>query len=78
MMNADSVFQEHTARLNEPTAEAVRDAFAALPRRGCIECVCRWERRLEALAALEECGAFAITLEPVDAFGSARVVALKG
>ena len=78
MANMDSVFLEHTVRLTEPTADAVRDAFAALPRRGCLECVCRWERRLEALAALEDCGAFAITIAPVDAFGAARVVALKG
>jgi hypothetical protein len=77
-MSNDMDFQEHAVRLSEPTADAVRDAFAALPRRGCLECVCRWERRLEALAALEECGAFAITMEPVDGFVSVRTVALKG
>jgi len=72
MANIDSVFQEHTVRLSDPTAEAVRDAFAALPRQGCLECVCRWEGRLEVLAALEACGAFAITIEPVDGFMSVR------
>lgn len=72
------VCQEQTVRLNEPTAEAVRDAFGALPCRGCLECVCRWERRLEVLAALEESGAFAIHFVPVDGFEAARVVALKG
>jgi hypothetical protein len=78
MANMDSVFQEHTVRLSEPTVEAMRDTFAALPRRGCLECVCRWERRLEVLDALEACGAFAITIEPVDGFVSVRAVALKG
>ena len=77
-MNRDSEFQEHTVRLSEPAAAGVRDAFAALPRRGCLECICRWERRLEILAALEESGAFAIRLEPADGFAAVRVVALKG
>lgn len=65
-------------RLNDPSATAVRDAFAALPRQGCLEAVCGWERRLEVLAALEECGAFAIRIEPREGFSSVRVVALKG
>ena len=77
-MNRDSVFQEHTVRLIEPAEGAVRDAFAALPRRGCLECLCRWERRLEVLSALEESGAFAVCLRPVDGFRAVRIAALKG
>ena len=77
-MDGESVYAEPGVRLNEPTAEAVGDAFAALPRRGSLACVCRWERRLEVLAALEAGGAFAIRLEPCDGFAAARITALKG
>ena len=77
-MTRDSEFHEHAVRVSEATATAVRDAFAALPRRGCLEAVCRWEKRLEVLAALEESGAFAICLEPVDGFDVVRIVVLKG
>jgi hypothetical protein len=78
MTSSDAIFQEHAVRLSDPSAEAVHDAFAALPRQGCLECVCAWERRLELLAALEEVGAFAIRLEPLGGFASVRLVALKG
>ena len=64
--------------LDEPSAEAVRDAFAALPRRGALTIACRWERRLEILSALEACGAFAIRCDPFDGFARARISALKG
>jgi hypothetical protein len=77
-MKQDSAFLEHAVRLDDPTAEAVRDAFTALPRRGSLACVCRWERRLEILSALEESGAFAVRFEPFDGFSRARVSALKG
>jgi len=77
-MDGDSVYVEHGARLDNPTAEAVGDAFAALPRRGSLACVCRWGRRLDVLAALEACGAFAVRLEPCDGFAAARITALKG
>jgi hypothetical protein len=78
MMLNDSDFQQHAVRLGEPSADHVRDAFAALPRRGCLEAVCAWERRLEVLAALEEVGAFAVHFAAFDGFAAVRIVALKG
>ena len=71
MLN-DAAFLDHMVRLGELKTDAVRDAFAALPRRGCLEAVCAWERRLEVLAALEEVGAFAIHFEPLDGFAAVR------
>ena len=77
-MSSDLEFQEHAVRLNASSASAVRDAFSALPRRGCLECVCRWEQRLDTLAALEDSGAFAIHFEPLENFSAVRIIALKG
>ena len=77
-LSSDSDFQEHVVRLSDPSEADARDAFARLPRQGCLEAVCAWERRLELLAALEEVGAFAICLEPLAGFASVRIVALKG
>lgn len=77
-MIGDSVYAERSVRVENPTAEAVREAFAALPRQGSLACICRWERRLEILAALEEAGAFAIRMEPENGFASIRIAALKG
>jgi len=77
-MNRNIDFTEHSVRLDEPMADAVSDAFAALPRRGALTCTCRWERRLEVLSALEASGAFALRLEPFDGFDGVRISALKG
>jgi hypothetical protein len=77
-MANDSDFFSQRAQVASASAGAVREAFAALPRRGCLVCECRWEQRLEILSTLEACGAFAIRLEPLSGFESVRIVALKG
>ena len=56
----------------------VRDAFARLPKRGCIEVRCRWERRLEMQRMLADMGAFAICLRPLADFQEVLITALKG
>ena len=74
----DADYQEHSVRLCDPLTDDVRDAFARLPCRGCLEAECPWERRLEVLAALEEMGAFAIRFEALNGFAAVRIIALKG
>ncbi len=64
--------------LSDPTEAAVRESFTGLPRRGCIEVRCRWERRLELQRILSEAGAFAICLKPLAGFDEVLVTALKG
>jgi hypothetical protein len=78
MMTNDSDFQVHTVRVNEPSAEEVRDAFARLPRQGGLDVTCPWEQRLKLLSALEESGAFAIHFSINEGFKAVRIVALKG
>src|SRR5450830_1412330 len=71
-------FMAHRETLDHPDEAAVRDAFARLPKRGCIEVRCRWERRLEMQRTLADLGAFAICLRPLAEFQEVLIGALKG
>ncbi len=64
--------------LADPSADAVRDAFAALPRRGGLRIRCAWNRRGDLLATLSDCGAFALRADPSPAFDTVTIAALKG
>jgi hypothetical protein len=77
MNSCDAVFMENTVRLSEPAKAEVREAFTALPAQGCVEAVCRWERRMDVLSALEESGAIAIRFEPTAVFDKVLVSGLK-
>lgn len=77
MNSGDAVFKENTVRLSEPAKTAVRQAFMALPAQGGVEAVCRWERRMDVLSALEESGAIAIRFEPTAVFDKVLVSGLK-
>jgi hypothetical protein len=71
-------FMAHRETLNHPDDGTVRDAFARLPKRGCIEVRCRWERRMELQRILTDMGAFAIRLRPLADFLEVQITALKG
>jgi len=71
-------FISHQETLENPDDSAVRDAFARLPKRACIEVRCRWERRLDLQRMLTEMGAFAICLRPLADFAEIQITALKG
>jgi hypothetical protein len=77
MNSCDAVFMENMVRLSEPAKAEVREAFTALPAQGCVEAVCRWERRMDVLSALEESGAIAIRFEPTAVFDKVLVSGLK-
>jgi len=71
-------FMAHRETLGCPDDGTVRDAFARLPKRGCIAVCCRWERRLELQRILTDMGAFAIGLRPLADFQEVQITALKG
>ena len=71
-------FMAHRETLDHPDDGTVRDAFARLPKRGCIEVRCRWERRMELQRILTDMGAFAICLRPLAGFEDVQITALKG
>lgn len=71
-------FVAHHETLEHPAEGAIRDAFARLPRRGCVEIHCRWDDRLPAQRVLAELGAFAVRLQPDEAFDTVRIAAFKG
>lgn len=75
--SCDAVFKENTVRLSEPEKTEVAEAFTALSAQGCVEAVCRWERRMDVLSALEESGAIAIRFEPTAGFDRVLVSALR-
>jgi hypothetical protein len=77
-MFAPEEFMAHRETLEHPDEAAVSDAFARLPKRGCIEVRCRWERRMEIRRTLVEAGAFAICLRPLAGFQEVLIAALKG
>ncbi|OQW97195.1 MAG: hypothetical protein BWK77_02400 [Verrucomicrobia bacterium A1] len=62
----------------DPSDDAIRDVFAALPRRGGLRIRCIWERRGGLLAALSDCGAFAMRADPAPGFDTVTITALKG
>ncbi len=72
------MFQSNVEPLRDPSATEVRDAFARVSWRCCLEVVCLWEQRLECLSVLEEMGAFAIRFSVIEKFTAVRIVALKG
>jgi len=71
-------YMAHRETLDRPDDGTVRDAFARLPKRGCIEVRCRWERRMELQRILTDMGAFAIYLRPLTDFQEVQITALKG
>lgn len=77
MNSGDAVFRENTVRLSEPAKAEVREAFTALPAQGSVEAVCRWERRMDVLSALEESRAIAIRFEPTAGLDKVIVSGLK-
>ena len=72
------LFLASQCRLDEPSGEALREAFTRLPKRGFIELRCAWDRRLELLPILELCGGFAISVMPLAGFRTVRLSAFKG
>jgi hypothetical protein len=75
---APKEFMAHREILEHPDDSAVFDAFARLPKRGCIEVRCGWEHRLERQRTLAEAGAFAIYLEPLMGFQEVLIIGFKG
>lgn len=73
-----SLFTANSFALTDPTVAELRECFALLPKRACLEVLCAWDRRLEMRAALEACAGFAIRLEVRPGFDRVRITAFKG
>ena len=71
-------FASHRRELHNPGAEAIRDAFVELPKRGAIRVRCGWDARGPALEAMESCGFFALEIRPSPNGNEVCIDGLKG